>query len=143
MPRSKCDIWIHAVWAVKNREPLLSDSFRKKLFAHIYNRFRERPFIVNAVGGVADHAHCLFSISATYTVAKAMKDIKGESSRLVNSSLWIEGVFSWQEGYGAFSVSPSQLDKVRNYIFRQEQHHSHKSFEEELRLFETLQQRGN
>ena len=143
MPRSRCDIWVHAVWAVKNREPLLSDSFRKKLFIHIYNRFREPPFIVDTVGGVKDHVHCLFSISATCTVAKAMKDIKGESSRLINSSLWIEGTFSWKEGYGAFSVSPSQLGKVRNYIYRQEQHHSTISFEEEVKLIEDLQQRGN
>jgi putative transposase len=143
MPRSRCEIWIHAIWTVKNREPLLHDGFRKKLFAHIYNRFREYPVIVDAVGGVKDHVHCLFSISSTYSVAKAMKDMKGESSRLINSSLWVEGTFSWQEGYGAFSVSPSQLDKVRNYIYRQEQHHAKKSFEEEIKFFDSPQQRGN
>jgi putative transposase len=148
MPRSRCEIWIHAVWAVKNREPLLHDKFRRKLFAHIYKRFRESPVIVTAVGGVSDHVHCLFSISPTYCISKAMKskamkDIKGESSRLINSCLWVEGTFFWQEGYGAFSVSPSQLSRVRNYIFRQEQYHATKSFDEEIKLFDSLQQRGN
>lgn len=143
MPRSRCEIWIHAVWTVKNREPLLYDKFRRKLFAHVYKRFRESPVIVSAVGGVSDHVHCLFSISATHTIAVALKDIKGESSRLINSSLWIDGAFSWQQGYGAFSVSPSQLQSVRNYIFRQEEHHATKSFDEEIRFIDSLQQRGN
>lgn len=138
MPRSRCEVWIHAVWTVKNREPLLDDKFRRKLFAHIYKRFREPPLIVDAVGGVSDHVHCLFSISPVHTIAQALKDIKGESSRLINSSLWIEGSFSWQEGYGAFSVSPSQLSKVRNYIFRQEEHHINKNFDEEIALFNSL-----
>ncbi len=128
---------------LKAGKPLLYDSFRKKLFAHIYSRFRETPFIVDAVGGVKNHVHCLVFLSATYTVAKAMKDIKGESSGLINSSLWVEDTFFWQEGYGAFSVSPSQLAKVRNYIYHQEQHHFSQSFDEELRLFENSQQRGN
>lgn len=143
MPRSRCEIWIHAVWTVKNREPLLHEIFRRKLFAHIYKRFNELPVKMGAVGGIADHVHCLFAVSSSHTISKAMKDIKGESSRLINSSDWTEGTFQWQEGYGAFSVSPSQLPKVRNYIFRQEQHHATKSFEEEMKLFEGLSQRGN
>ena len=135
MPRSLSQIYIHAVWAVKNREPLLLKGLRLKLMDHIFEKFKDHQLRMIAIGGVEDHLHCVFRLPSTLTVAQAIKDIKGESSRWINASQLLEGDFSWQEGYGAFSVSPQRIDHVKQYILNQEQHHQTVSYEEEMKIF--------
>ena len=85
------------------------------------------------MGGVADHAHILCSLSRTYSIAKILGEIKASSSKWVKTKGGILRKFIWQSGYGIFSVSQSQVEAVRQYIARQEEHHRKKTFQEEYR----------
>lgn len=135
MAHSYSQIYIHAVWAVKNRESLLIKQIRFALFKHIFKRIKQEGIIV-AFGGVEDHVHCLFILPTSKTVADIIKIIKGESSSWLNGSALIDGVFKWQTGYSAFSVSPQRVEKIKQYIFNQEQHHQTVSYDEEVKFFE-------
>ncbi len=83
------------------------------------------------IGGVADHIHMLAFLSATLPVADVIRDIKANSSRWMNEQLSNRLLFEWQKGYGAFTVSYSQIERVRCYIQQQEAHHRNRSFEQE------------
>jgi putative transposase len=103
-----------------------------ELFAYIGGIARSEGFSMIAAGGTANHVHLLFTLPATHSLAQSVQKLKGSSSR------WMGHGFSWQEGYGAFSVSPSQVPVVKKYIQTQEQHHRKQDFEQE---FVTLLQR--
>ncbi|EMR00831.1 IS200/IS605 family transposase [Cesiribacter andamanensis] len=135
MPRSFTQVYVHVVWAVKNREKILSKTIRYKLIEHILETFKERKLVILALGGVEDHMHCLLRLPATYTIAQAVKEIKGESSHWLNATNQLEGSFIWQEGYGAFSVSPQRVEQIKTYVFNQEQHHQTVSIDQELSVF--------
>lgn len=134
MPRSFTKLYIHAIWAVKNRESLLLKPIQKQLFSHIFCRFKKKSICIIRVNGTEDHVYCLFRIPATITIAEAVKAIKGESSRWINQTCFNEGEFSWQEGYAAFSVDASSIDRIIRYIDNQELHHRKFSFTDELNL---------
>jgi REP element-mobilizing transposase RayT len=88
-----------------------------------------------AINGMPDHVHILFGLRPTQALSELMQDIKGSSSKWINEKHFVKGKFSWQEGYGAFSYSKSQLNRVVDYINRQEEHHKQKTFLEEYRDF--------
>jgi REP-associated tyrosine transposase len=90
--------------------------------------------IPEAVGGVEDHVHMLVGLRATHQLSEVLREIKASSSKWVHRELK-KPLFSWQEGYGAFTVSPSQCQNVMDYIARQEEHHQQKTFQEEYLLF--------
>ena len=87
------------------------------------------------VGGVEDHVHALFALSRNYSIADIVKEIKRTSSRWIKEKSPTQKKFSWQHGYGAFSVSQSHLDQVTCYIERQEEHHRRVTFQDEYRAF--------
>jgi putative transposase len=132
MPRSFFQIWIHAVWSTKHREAILTKAIRLPLFHHILAYTQNKDIHLRKINGTEDHVHALFSLKTTQTTAEVVKHIKGESSRWLNEQNRTEGVFKWQEGYGAFSVSPTSVQKVINYIENQESHHSRISYSEEI-----------
>ncbi len=140
LSRSFINIWVHFVWSVKKREPLFSNNFRTILCKHILENGRQQGIYVDTINGVEDHLHCLVSMKSTQTVADIAKNLKGECSKWINDSGLVQGTFEWQEGYGAFSVSPSpvHLKRVRNYIKNQEKHHAKITFEEEMKEFESM-----
>lgn len=140
LSRSFIKIWVHLVWSVKKREPLLSKNFRTSLCKHILENGRQQGIYVDTINGVEDHLHCLVSMKSTQTVADIAKNLKGECSKWINDSGFVQGTFEWQEGYGAFSVSPSpsHLKRVRNYIKNQEVHHLKLTFEEEMEELKRL-----
>ena len=109
---------------------------RVSLFKHVHETVRQKEIYINCINGIEDHAHVLFSLKSTQTIANVLKEIKGESSKWLNGNGFIEGQFEWQEGYGAYSVSSSALRRVLGYIFNQEKHHRTRSFEEDLKEFE-------
>ncbi len=126
-------ILIHAVWTTKNREWLLTRNIRFDLFSHLKEKSVEKDINIDIINGIEDHVHCLFWLKPTQNVADVIKNLKGESSRWINANnLLAEGKFSWQEGYGAFSVSPPNLERVRNYIYNQEKHHEQMSYDAEM-----------
>lgn len=128
-------IWIHAVWAVKNREPVISQENRKILFEHIHQNALEKEILMETVGGYHNHVHCLFRLKNNQTIEKIMQLIKGESSFWFNRNIENHPALNWQKEYFAVSISESQVDNVRNYILDQESHHKKKTWEEEYNEF--------
>jgi len=128
-------IWVHLVFATKNREPLLSKNFRYDLHNHIIQNCKEKDIFLQTINGYTDHIHCLISLGKDQPISKISQLIKGESSLWINKNNFTDGKFSWQDDYFAVSVSESQVETVVNYIKNQEQHHSKKSFDDEVQEF--------
>lgn len=128
-------IWIHLVFATRNREPLLPAAIRPLVWKHIQDNARQKGIFLDCVNGHADHVHVLVSLGTDQTIAELVQLIKGECSFWINKQKLINGKFSWQEEYFAVSVSESVVDRVRTYIQNQEEHHRRKSFTEEVQDF--------
>lgn len=125
----------HVVFSTKHREPCLSAPVRDRLWPYLGGIARENDMIALEIGGVADHVHLLLAIPPSLSVSKAVQLIKGGSSHWIKDAFPEFSAFAWQDGYGAFSVSHSQLDHVRAYIRDQAEHHRTRSFAEEYRAF--------
>ena len=132
MPQSFNKIWIHAVWATKERTPFIHSSVEQKVFEFIRNQLREIGCPVRIVNGMPDHIHCLFLLNREKSIAEVIKQIKGSSSHYINQNNLISEKFSWQNGHAAFSVSGSAVEKVFLYIKNQKIHHSKKSSQTEV-----------
>ena len=129
MPSTHVRLYYHIIFSTKERRRMIADPWREELHAYIGGILREIDATPLSVGGPGDHVHVLLSLKATHTLSEVTRQMKR------GSSLWVhwQGVakFAWQEGYGAFTVSPSQLSKVQRYIEDQVEHHRKKTFEEE------------
>lgn len=130
MPSTHLSLHYHLVFSTKNREPFLSAENCARIHAYLGGIIRGMNGVAHAVGGVADHVHLLIGLRATHCLADVMRELKSDSSRWVHEELGL-GNFTWQEGYGAFTVSAPDLDRVRGYVLRQEEHHREKGFQEE------------
>ena len=129
-------IWIHAVWATKNRTPFMqSKSKRVDLFKHIKSYAKEKNIYLDFINGEADHVHCLISMACDQNIAQIMKLLKGESAHFANQNKLFAPDFDWADTYYAVSVSQSQVETVRNYIKNQEAHHKKRTFEQECADF--------
>jgi REP element-mobilizing transposase RayT len=117
---------IHCIFSTKERRPLIPANRLPGLYAYLGDIAQDEGFHLIAAGGAPNHVHLLFALPAKVPLATAVQKLKGSSSR------WMGPRFSWQEGYGAFSVSPSQVPVVRAYIQNQEKHHRKQPFEEEF-----------
>lgn len=132
MPHSYTSILIHAVFATKDRRPFLDDPLETRLFPYLGAIVRELDGKLVAVNGGDDHLHLLMSVGATQSLADLMGKIKGSSSKWIHETFADRKNFAWQRGYGAFSVSPSQKDRVIAYIGGQKAHHAKVSFHDEF-----------
>ena len=129
-------IYIHCVWSTKNRYPFLNTKeLRTTVWHHIRENAKEKGIFIDFVNGYSDHCHCLVSLGFDQTIQKTMQLIKGESAFWINKNKLTKQKFEWQDEYFAVSVSESMIDRVRNYIKHQEEHHSKKSFQEEYEQF--------
>jgi putative transposase len=126
MAHSYANNFIHRVFSTKDRRSLIPVARTAELYAYLGGIARGEGFSLIAAGGTENHVHLLFVLPASYTLAQAVQKLKGSSSR------WMGKGFSWQEGYGAFSVSPSQIPVVTKYIQNQEEHHRKRDFEQEF-----------
>ena len=124
-------ISIHAVWATKMREPLLTKKLKYQVFSHIREYAVAKNIHIDFMNGYTEHIHCLISLNPDQTIAKVIQLIKGESSFWINRNKLSTGKFEWQDEYFAVSVSESQLNAVRKYIKNQEKHHSKKTYQQE------------
>jgi len=123
-------IFIHYVFSTKDRKDTIPKELQEKLEAYLFGIASNLRIKTLAVGGTANHVHLLLGLPPTVTVAEAVQKLKANSSRWLGD----HGLsFQWQEGYGAFSVSPSLLSDVQTYIRNQEEHHRNRSFDEEFR----------
>lgn len=126
-------VYIHVVFSTKNREPFLnSPELRKKVFQHIKKNAEQKGVWLDCVNGWEDHAHCLISLGKEQSISKVMQLIKGESSFWINQNNLTKNNFVWQDDYWVVGVSESHLQVVRNYIHKQEEHHSKKTFTNEV-----------
>ena len=128
-------IWIHLIWATKDRYPFLNKEIRIKLFTHISENAKEKGIHLDFINGYKDHIHTLISLNSDQSIAKVAHLLKGESSHWINNNKLTNQKFSWQEEYIAVSISHSAINRVREYIKNQEEHHRIKSFKEEYNLF--------
>ena len=124
-------VYIQAVFAVKGRENLIAEAWRDELHKYIsgiITRKQQKSIIVN---GVADHIHCFIGLEPSMSVSDLIRDVKNNSSKFINEKGYLKSKFQWQEGFGVFSYSHSQIDQVYNYILNQEEHHRKKTFKDE------------
>lgn len=133
MPYAK--IWVHIVWGTKNREPVLNKNARKLLFEHIKNNAKEKGIYIDFINGMPEHIHCLVALNADIPLSKILQLLKGESAFWANKEGLVKGKLEWAHEYFAGSVSESQVDKVREYIKNQEEHHRKITFKEEFDAF--------
>jgi len=126
MPHTYAANFIHCVFSTKERLSLIPAARTAELYAYPGGIARGEGFSLLAAGGTANHVHLLFVLPASFSLAQAVQKLKGSSSR------WMGHGFSWQEGYGVFSVSASQVPVVKRYIQNQEEHHRKRNFEEEF-----------
>ena len=130
------NIYIHYVWATKNRERILTNPLRHLLFDHIRLNAKSKKIIIDRINGHLEHVHCLICLQPTQTVDNIAKLLKGESSHWFNNKSKISHhKLAWQDDYFAVSVSKSSIDTVRSYIDNQELHHQKKTFTEEYAEF--------
>ena len=136
MAQSLARLWTHLIFSTKNRFPFLVDkNLRAGMHAYLAKMLREQDCETLIVNGVEDHIHALFALSRTHSIASVVKEIKRTSSGWVKELSPKLAEFHWQGGYGAFSVSQSNLQEVIRYIENQEEHHKRVTFQDEYRAF--------
>ncbi len=135
MPHSYVSNLVHYIFSTKERFPFIDQELESRLWPYMGGIARENGMKALTVGGMTDHVHALLSLPATLSVAKAIQLIKGGSSKWIHDQFPRYRKFQWQDGYGAFSVSASQVKSVVNYIGSQKEHHRKKTFEEEFLEF--------
>jgi REP element-mobilizing transposase RayT len=133
MPQSFASLHIHIVFSTKHRAPLLGDDVSPRLYQYMGGILRQHSCSLIAAGGTSDHVHLLASLSRTITIADALRVIKSSSSGWLHNEFHQLSGFQWQQGYGAFAVSHSNLDQVTAYIAGQKEHHRQRSFQDEYR----------
>jgi putative transposase len=133
MPYNK--VMIHFIWSTKNRVPIITKELKPELLKHIKENSIAKEIFIDSLNCVEDHIHLLISLGTEQTVSKVAMLIKGESSYWVNKMKLSKGKFEWQDEYISLSVSESGIEKVRNYIANQEEHHRKKTFAEEYDEF--------
>jgi putative transposase len=135
MANTYTQIHIQMIFAVQNRVSIIKDTWKEELYRYITGIIQNQNHKVLAINGMPDHIHIFVGLRPTQSLSELMKDIKGDSSKWINQKGFVQGKFSWQEGYGAFSYSKSQVDTVIEYIKNQERHHKSRTFLEEYREF--------
>lgn len=131
MPNTYSQIYIQIVFAVKGRENLISKIHREELHKYITGIVQNRGQKMLSIFCLPDHVHLLVGIKPSIAISDLVRDIKAGSSNFINQQHWVKGKFNWQEGFGAFSYSKSQIDSLIKYILSQEEHHKKTTFKDE------------
>jgi putative transposase len=135
MPQSLSLVIVHVIFSTKDRQPVLPASLRPNLHAYLATVARNAGCEAYRVGGTADHVHLAVRLSRTIMIADFMDTVKTSSSKWLKTQSPELSAFSWQRGYGCFSVGPTDLDALCAYMDGQEEHHRKRTFQEELRMF--------
>ncbi|PKL84007.1 MAG: transposase [Ignavibacteriae bacterium HGW-Ignavibacteriae-3] len=128
-------LYVHIIFSVKGREPLIKDSIKNELYAYIGGIIKNKGQKPIAINGTADHIHILVGFKPDKSISELVREIKSNSSKYVNENKFLPVKFHWQEGFGAFTYSHSQITTVANYIARQDEHHKRKDFTTEYEDF--------
>lgn len=135
MSHTYTSLLVHGVFSTKERRPSINEELQERLYPYLGGIARENGMRALTVGGMDDHLHCLLSIPPTFPVSKAMQLIKGGSSKWINDNFTRRRDFSWQEGYGAFSIGIGEVGRTTDYINNQKKHHQERDFKGELEAF--------
>jgi putative transposase len=135
MPQSLANILVHIVFSTKNRVPLILAEIEPELHPYVASICRECRSPAHQIGSTDDHVHIVCSLGRTMAVATLLEEIKKSTSKWMKTKGNQYAQFSWQAGYGAFSIGQSQLDAVKHYIAGQREHHHRRTFQEEFRDF--------
>ena len=133
MANTYTQIHIQAVFAVQSRDCIIRSSWKDELYKYITGVVQKNKHKMLAIDGMPDHVHIFFGMRPTQSLSDLMQDIKSASSKWINERKFLKERFSWQEGYGAFSYSKSEVPNVIGYIRNQEEHHKSKTFIEEYK----------
>ncbi len=131
MANTYTQIYIHVVFAVEGRQNLIKPEYNDELQKYITGIVSGQRQKLIAINNMSDHVHLLVGVQPDLALSDLVRDVKAGSSKFINKKRWARGRFSWQEGFGAFSYSRSQLGAVIRYIENQQKHHAKKSFREE------------
>ena len=131
MANTNTQIYIHIVFASEGRQSLIQPEYNDELQKYITGIVSVRKQKLIAINNMPDHLHLLAGLKPDLSLSNLVRDVKANSSKFINEKRWVAGRFSWQEGFGAFSHSRSQLGTVIRYIENQQKHHAKKSFREE------------
>jgi putative transposase len=135
MPNSFTQIHIQAIFAVKYRDAIISNSWKEDLHKYITGIVKTNRHKMLSINTMPDHLHMFFGLRPSQSLSDLMQQVKGDSSEWVNKKKFTLGKFQWQEGFGGFSYAKSQISVVCNYIQNQEKHHKKKTFLEEYEEF--------
>ena len=135
MPGTYSQIYIQTIFAVKGRESSIGHHWEERLYKYITGIVQKKEQKLLAINGVPDHIHFLIGMRPSCCLSDLVREIKKSSNQFVKDNKFSKFKFAWQDGYGAFSYSHSQLDKVIAYILNQKEHHRKKTFREEYTGF--------
>lgn len=131
MPNTYGNIYVQVVFAVKFRQNLIANSWKDELYKYMSGILTRKGVKSLIVNGMPDHVHLFFSIKSNVVVSDLIRDVKNNSTNFINKNNFLPKKFQWQEGYGYFSYSKWDVDKIYNYVLNQEAHHQQKSFKNE------------
>ncbi|MBA3720958.1 MAG: IS200/IS605 family transposase [Parachlamydiaceae bacterium] len=124
-------LYYHLVWSTKDRIPHISEKIEEQLYKYIFGIMKNKDVHLIQIGGIEDHIYMLIRVSPDNNLATLVKDIKVSTTKFIKTNYNVATEFSWQRGYGIFSVSKSMTDQVKEYILKQKEHHANKSFVDE------------
>ena len=130
MPNTYTKLYIHCVFAVKYRQALIQPEWEDRLQMYITGILQRNKHKLLAINTMPDHLHFFVGLNPDQSISDMMRSVKADSSKFINNEGFTKRAFYWQEGYGAFSNSRSQIDAVVKYIINQKAHHSKKTFKE-------------
>ena len=132
MARKRIALYVHLIWRTWDNQPLITPEIERRLYRLIQSEADKAGCTVLALNGSVDHVHLVVSLPTTLTIATLMKQVKGVSSNFVNKVWQPEEPFKWQGGYGAFTISRWDVEKIVNYVKRQKEHHQTTEIWEDL-----------
>jgi len=135
MPQSLSKVYVHITFSTKNRQNLIDDAIKDSLYEYIGGVCKGLECNPVNVGGHKNHIHVLCILSRKVAQMKLLEEIKKRSSKWIKTKGESYSNFYWQDGYGIFSINPTEIDKVIDYIQKQDKHHKHNSFQDEFRAF--------
>ena len=142
MANTYSQIYIQVVFAIQGRQSLIGKEHKEEIHKYITGIITNKEQKLIAINSVPDHTHILIGMKPNIALSDLVRDVKASSSKFINDQNWLRGKFNWQEGFGAFSYSHSQLGSVIRYIQNQERHHGKRSFKDEylnmLRKFDPV-----
>lgn len=128
-------IWLHCVWGTKDRTPFIAENNKKAIIDHIRENAIKKGIYIDFINGHKEHFHSIISLNKEQNIANVMQLIKGESSFWINKNDVTKTKFEWSDEYFAVSISETHINKVRDYIKNQEEHHRKKTWKEEYEEF--------